>query len=139
MAHRITCLIPTCKNTCGRNNTKTTFLEIFFIGYHFITARKVSSAISSLNVGEKTFETSRNTKPRVTPRRCANLSLRYRLRNSIQLALTLLFTFKMKRMTVSCFVFGVQYVCHHTGKAKPDVKLFGVLGRRTEERELHPG
>ena len=51
MAHRIiTCLIPTCKNTCGRNNTKTTFLEIFFIGYHFITARKVSSAISSLNV-----------------------------------------------------------------------------------------
>ena len=33
----ITCLIPTCNNTCGRNNTKT-FLEIFFIGYHFITA-----------------------------------------------------------------------------------------------------
>ena len=65
MAHRITCLIPrsTCKNTCGRNNTKTTFLEIFFIGYHFITARKVSSAISSLNVCEKTFEKSRNTKP----------------------------------------------------------------------------
>ena len=60
MAHRITCLIPTCKNTCGRNNTKTTFLEIFFIGYHFITARKVSSAISSLNVCEKTFEKSRN-------------------------------------------------------------------------------
>ena len=52
MTHRITCLIPTCKNTCGRNNTKTTFLEIFFIGYHFITARKVSSAISSLNVCE---------------------------------------------------------------------------------------
>ena len=23
MAHRITCLIPTCKNTCGRNNTTT--------------------------------------------------------------------------------------------------------------------
>ena len=45
MAHRIICLIPTCKNTCGRNNTKTTFLEIFFIGYHFITARKVSTAI----------------------------------------------------------------------------------------------
>ena len=44
MAHRITCLIPTCKNICGRNHTKTTFLEIFFIGYHFITARKVSSA-----------------------------------------------------------------------------------------------
>ena len=65
MAHRITCLIPTCKNTCGRNNTKTTFLEIFFIGYHFITARKVSSAISSLNVCEKTFEKSRNTKPRL--------------------------------------------------------------------------
>ena len=62
MAHRITCLIPTCKNTCGRNNTRTTFLEIFF-GYHFITARKVSSAISSLNVCEKTFEKSRNTKP----------------------------------------------------------------------------
>ena len=35
MAHRITCLIPTCKNTCERNNTKTTFLEIFFNGYHF--------------------------------------------------------------------------------------------------------
>ena len=34
-----------------RNNTKTTFLEIF-IGYHFITARKVSSAISRLNVCE---------------------------------------------------------------------------------------
>ena len=56
MTHRITCLIPTCKNKCGRNNTKTTFWEIFFIGYHFITARKVSSAISrsrsrsSLNV-----------------------------------------------------------------------------------------
>ena len=79
------------------------------------------------------------SRSRVTPRRCANLSLRYRLRNSIQLALTLLFTFKTKRMTVSCFVFGVQYVCHHTGKAKPDVKLFGVLGRRTEERERHPG
>ena len=63
MAHQITCLIPTCKNTCGRNNTKTTFLEIFFIGYHFITARKVSSAISSLNVCEKTFEKSRDTKP----------------------------------------------------------------------------
>ena len=47
MTHQITCLIPTCKNTCG--NTKTTYLEIFFIGYHFITARKVSSAISSLN------------------------------------------------------------------------------------------
>ena len=52
MTHRITCLTPTCKNTCGRNNTKTTCLEIFFIGYHFITARKVSSAISSLNVCE---------------------------------------------------------------------------------------
>ena len=51
-SHRITCLIPTCKNTCGRNNTKTTFSEIFFIGYHFITARKVSPAISSLNVCE---------------------------------------------------------------------------------------
>ena len=63
MAHRTTCLIPTCKNTCGGKNTKTTFLEIFFIGYHFITARKVSSAISSLNVCEKTFEKSRNTKP----------------------------------------------------------------------------
>ena len=63
MAHRITCLIPTCKNTCGRNNTKTTFLEIFFIGYHFIVARKVSSAISSLNVCMKTFEKSRSTKP----------------------------------------------------------------------------
>ena len=62
MAHRITCLIPTCKNTCGRNNTKTTFLEIFFIGYHFITARKVSSAISSLNVCEETFEKSRKHK-----------------------------------------------------------------------------
>ena len=61
MAHRITCLNPTCKNTCGRNNTKITFLEIFFIGYHFITARKVSS--SSLNVCEKIFEKSRNTKP----------------------------------------------------------------------------
>ena len=63
MSHRITCLIPTCNNTCGRNNTKTTFLEIFLIGYHFITAGKVSSAISSLNVCEKTFEKSRNTKP----------------------------------------------------------------------------
>ena len=63
MAHRITCLILTCKNTCGRNNTKTTFLEIFCIGYHFITARKVSSAISSLNVCKEAFEKSRNTKP----------------------------------------------------------------------------
>ena len=62
MAHRVTCLIPTCKNTCGRNNTKT-FLEIFFIGYHFITALKVSSATSSLNVCEKTFEKSGNTQP----------------------------------------------------------------------------
>ena len=52
MTHRITCLIPTRKNTCGRNNTKTTFLEILLIGYHFITAGKVSSAISSLNVCE---------------------------------------------------------------------------------------
>ena len=60
MAHRTTCLIPTCKNTCARNNTKTTFLEIFFIGYHFITARKVSSAISSLDVCKKTFEKSCN-------------------------------------------------------------------------------
>ena len=63
MAHRITCLIPTCKNTCGRNNTKTTYWKIFFIGYHFINARKVSSAISSLNVREKTFEKSQHTKP----------------------------------------------------------------------------
>ena len=52
MTHRITCLIPNCKNTCWRNNTNTTFLEIFFNGYHFITACKVSSAISSLNVCE---------------------------------------------------------------------------------------
>ena len=52
MTHQITCLIPTCKNTCGRNNTETTFLDIFLIGYHFITARKVSPAISSLNVCE---------------------------------------------------------------------------------------
>ena len=59
MAHLITCLIP----TCGRNNTETTFfLETFFIGYHFITARKVSTAISSLNVREKTFEKSQHTK-----------------------------------------------------------------------------
>ena len=65
VAHRITCLIPTCKNyknTCGRNNTQT-FLEIFFIGYHFIPAVKVSSAISSLNVCEKNFEKSLNAKP----------------------------------------------------------------------------
>ena len=57
------------------------------------------------------------------------MSLRYRLRHSIPLALALSFTFKTKRMTISCFVFGVQYVCHLTGKAKPEVKLFGVLGR----------
>ena len=63
MAHRITCLIPTCKNTRGRNNTKTTFLEIFFIGYYFITARNVSTAISSLNVHEKTFDKYQHTKP----------------------------------------------------------------------------
>ena len=63
MAHRITCLIPTCKKTCGRSNKKTTFLEIFFIGYYFITARKVSTAISSLNVHEETFEKSQYTKP----------------------------------------------------------------------------
>ena len=55
------------------------------------------------------------------------------------LALALTFTFKTKRMTVSCFVFGVQYVYHLTGKAKQEVKLFGVLGRRAEERERHPG
>ena len=69
MAHRITCLVPTCKNTCGRNNTKTTILEIYSlsIGYHFITARKVSSAISSLKVREKTFEKSQHTKPRSIP------------------------------------------------------------------------
>ena len=30
-------------------------------------------------------------------------------------------------MTVSCFVFGVQYVCRQTGKAKLQVKLFGAL------------
>ena len=48
MAYWITCLIPTCKNTCGRSNTKTTFLEIFLIGYHFISARKVSSALFRL-------------------------------------------------------------------------------------------
>ena len=74
MANRITCLIPTCKNTCGRNNTKTTFLEIFFIGYHFITARKISSAISSLNVCQKTFEKSRNTKPIIVAG-CTDISL----------------------------------------------------------------
>ena len=45
------------------NNTKTTFFEIFFIGYHFITACKVSTAISSLNEREKTFEKSQHTKP----------------------------------------------------------------------------
>ena len=58
MAHRITCLILTCKNTCGRNDKKITFLKIFFIGYHFITACKVSTAIFSLNELEKTFEKS---------------------------------------------------------------------------------
>ena len=66
MVHRITCLIPICKNTYGRNNTTTIFLEIFFIGYHFITARKVSTAISSLNERKKTFEKSQNTKPMYT-------------------------------------------------------------------------
>ena len=35
------------------NNTKTTFFEIFCIGYHFITACKVSTAISSLNERKK--------------------------------------------------------------------------------------
>ena len=67
------------------------------------------------------------------------MCLRYRLRNLIPLALALSFTFKSKRMTVSCFVFGVQYVCRLTRKAKLEVKLFGVLGRRAEERERHPG
>ena len=47
MTHRITCLILTCKNTCGcRNDTKTTFLEIFFIEYHFITARNVCENVT---------------------------------------------------------------------------------------------
>ena len=87
----------------------------------------------------KVFSHTFRLESRVTPRRCANLCLRYRLRNLIQLALTLLFTFKTRRMTVSCFVFGVQYVCHLIGEAKSDVKLFGVLGRRVEERERHPG
>ena len=59
------CLIPTCKNTCERNNTNTTFFEIFFIGYYCITAGKVSTAISSLNVREKIFEKSQHTKPRL--------------------------------------------------------------------------
>ena len=49
--------------TCERNNKKTTFLEIFFNGYHFITAPKVSTAISNLNEREKTFEKSQHTKP----------------------------------------------------------------------------
>ena len=30
-------------------------------------------------------------------------------------------------MIVSCFVFDVQYVCHLTGKAKPEVKLLVSL------------
>ena len=64
---------------------------------------------------------------RVTPRRCANLYLRYLLHNLIQLALTLLFTFKTKRMTVSCFVFGVQYVCHLTGESETRCKTFWCL------------
>ena len=36
------------------SSTKTIFSDIIFIiiGYHFITARKISSAISSLNVCE---------------------------------------------------------------------------------------
>ena len=78
---------------------------------------------------------------RVTACFCTRLSLRYSLRHSIPLALDLAlsFTFKTKRMTVSCFVFGVQYVCRLAGKAKPEVKLFGVLGRRAEERERHRG
>ena len=76
---------------------------------------------------------------RVTACVCAILCLRYPLRNSIPLALALSSTFKLKRMTVSCFVFGVQYVSRLTGKAKLEVKLFGVLGRRAEEREQHPG
>ena len=53
MTHWITCLIPTCKNTCGRNNTKTTFLEIFFIGYHFITPREVSSGYIDISLPER--------------------------------------------------------------------------------------
>ena len=64
---------------------------------------------------------------RVTPRRCANLYLRYLLHNLIQLALTLLFTFKTKRMTVSCFVFGFQYVCHLTGESETRCKTFWCL------------
>ena len=35
---------------------------LYWISFYY-TARKVSSAISSLNVCEKTFEKSRNTKP----------------------------------------------------------------------------
>ena len=64
---------------------------------------------------------------------CTTLSLRYRLRHSIPLALALSFTFKTERMNISSFVFGVQYVCHLTGKAQPEVKFFGVLGRRAGE------
>ena len=60
MAHRITCLILTCE----RNNTKTTlFFGNIVYWIFFITARKVSTAISSLNVREKTFEKSQHTKP----------------------------------------------------------------------------
>ena len=46
MTHQMTCLIPNFKNTCRKDNTKTTFLETFFIRYYFITARKERTAIS---------------------------------------------------------------------------------------------
>ena len=97
-------------------------LIFFFLGLpHSFHRMIVIAQLINIQVAHLLDSRSRNL---LTPRRCANLSLRYRLRNSIQLALTLLFTFKTKRMTVSCFVFGVQYVCHHTGKAKLHVKLF---------------
>ena len=73
MAHRITCLILTCTNTYGRNNTD--IFEIFFIGCHIITARKVSSATSSPNVREKTFEKTQHTKP-IPVTGYTNISLR---------------------------------------------------------------
>ena len=91
-------------------------------------------SVMSTNEANKGNVSMLKYRPRVTACFCAR---HYCLRHSIPLALALSFTFKKKRMTVSCFVFGVQYVCRLTGKVKPEVKLFGVLGRRAEER--HPG
>ena len=103
----------------------------FFQGYRLcikkLCIRIILSKTNSVHIDSDTFKYSYRKGPSCNNIRCHPYK---RALGPLVCGCTLYFTFKSKRMTVSCFVFIVQYVCRLTGKAKPEVKLFGVLGRR---------